>query len=135
MRQLLSKRKVYTRLFLFYCFIALVGLISNSLLLALLIFTVALLLWHYHHLFLMDKWLWRDRKLSPPISEGIWGHLFEGIYYLQRRDRREAIGRCVKVGAVASVLRGTGGTEGAAYLASTLTKRCFPELWSLRTLL
>ena len=27
--------------------------------------------------------------------------------------------------------RGTGGTEGAAYLASTLTKRCFPELWSL----
>jgi tryptophan 2,3-dioxygenase len=29
--------------------------------------------------------------------------------------------------------RGTGGTEGAAYLASTLTKRCFPELWSLRT--
>jgi tryptophan 2,3-dioxygenase len=31
--------------------------------------------------------------------------------------------------------RGTGGTEGAAYLASTLTKRCFPELWSLRTAL
>ena len=29
--------------------------------------------------------------------------------------------------------RGTGGTEGVAYLASTLTKRCFPELWSLRT--
>ncbi|MFN3838898.1 MAG: tryptophan 2,3-dioxygenase [Brevundimonas sp.] len=29
--------------------------------------------------------------------------------------------------------RGTGGTEGSAYLASTLTKRCFPELWSLRT--
>ncbi|MDQ1154991.1 tryptophan 2,3-dioxygenase [Brevundimonas sp. SORGH_AS_0993] len=29
--------------------------------------------------------------------------------------------------------RGTGGTEGATYLASTLTKRCFPELWSLRT--
>lgn len=29
--------------------------------------------------------------------------------------------------------RGTGGTEGAAYLTSTLTKRCFPELWSLRT--
>ncbi|KAK0332630.1 hypothetical protein LTR94_024083 [Friedmanniomyces endolithicus] len=28
---------------------------------------------------------------------------------------------------------GTGGTEGAGYLASTLSKRCFPELWSLRT--
>jgi tryptophan 2,3-dioxygenase len=30
---------------------------------------------------------------------------------------------------------GTGGTPGAPYLASTLTKRAFPELWSLRTLL
>ena len=29
--------------------------------------------------------------------------------------------------------RGTGGTEGVAYLTSTLEKRCFPELWSLRT--
>ena len=28
---------------------------------------------------------------------------------------------------------GTGGTAGAAYLHSTLGKRAFPELWSLRT--
>ena len=28
--------------------------------------------------------------------------------------------------------RGTGGSAGAAYLESTLTKRAFPELWSLR---
>ncbi|MBS0480814.1 MAG: tryptophan 2,3-dioxygenase [Proteobacteria bacterium] len=28
---------------------------------------------------------------------------------------------------------GTGGTAGAAYLHSTLPKRAFPELWSLRT--
>jgi tryptophan 2,3-dioxygenase len=29
--------------------------------------------------------------------------------------------------------RGTGGTAGVAYLQSTLAKRAFPELWSLRT--
>jgi tryptophan 2,3-dioxygenase len=29
--------------------------------------------------------------------------------------------------------RGTGGTVGVAYLQSTLGKRAFPELWSLRT--
>ncbi|WP_125255445.1 tryptophan 2,3-dioxygenase [Brevundimonas fluminis] len=28
---------------------------------------------------------------------------------------------------------GTGGTAGVAYLAETLSRRCFPELWSLRT--
>ena len=31
--------------------------------------------------------------------------------------------------------KGTGGTPGVAYLASTLTKRAFPELWTLRTAL
>ena len=29
--------------------------------------------------------------------------------------------------------RGTGGSEGVGYLRSTLTKRCFPDLWHLRT--
>ena len=31
--------------------------------------------------------------------------------------------------------RGTGGTAGVSYLQSTLIKRAFPELWSLRTML
>jgi tryptophan 2,3-dioxygenase len=31
--------------------------------------------------------------------------------------------------------RGTGGSAGASYLRSTLDKRLFPELWSLRTAL
>jgi len=28
---------------------------------------------------------------------------------------------------------GTGGSEGVGYLATTLDKRCFPELWEVRT--
>jgi tryptophan 2,3-dioxygenase len=28
---------------------------------------------------------------------------------------------------------GTGGTTGVAYLQKTLSRRCFPEIWSLRT--
>lgn len=31
--------------------------------------------------------------------------------------------------------RGTGGSEGVAYLQSTLSKRCFPDLWKLRSFL
>ncbi len=30
---------------------------------------------------------------------------------------------------------GTGGTDGVGYLTETLKRRCFPELWSLRTAL
>jgi tryptophan 2,3-dioxygenase len=29
--------------------------------------------------------------------------------------------------------RGTGGTEGVGYLQATLARRCFPELWSVRS--
>ena len=31
--------------------------------------------------------------------------------------------------------RGTGGTAGVSYLQKTLERRCFPELWTLRTAL
>jgi len=41
----------------------------------------------------------------------------------------------VTVERIIGTKRGTGGTAGAAYLHSTLAKRAFPELWSLRTLL
>ncbi|MEA3002038.1 MAG: tryptophan 2,3-dioxygenase [Sphingomonadales bacterium] len=41
----------------------------------------------------------------------------------------------VTVERIIGAKRGTGGTAGVAYLQSTLGKRAFPELWSLRTLL
>jgi tryptophan 2,3-dioxygenase len=31
--------------------------------------------------------------------------------------------------------QGTGGSSGAAYLRTTLTKKCFPYLWEVRTYL
>jgi len=37
------------------------------------------------------------------------------------------------VARIIGMKKGTGGSAGVAYLASTLTKRAFPELWSLRT--
>lgn len=39
----------------------------------------------------------------------------------------------VTVERVIGMKRGTGGTAGVGYLQSTLAKRAFPELWSLRT--
>jgi tryptophan 2,3-dioxygenase len=34
---------------------------------------------------------------------------------------------------VIGMKRGTGGTEGVSYLQKTLARRCFPEIWSMRT--
>jgi tryptophan 2,3-dioxygenase len=39
----------------------------------------------------------------------------------------------VTVERIIGMKRGTGGTPGVAYLQSTIAKRAFPELWSLRT--
>ncbi len=39
----------------------------------------------------------------------------------------------VTVERIIGAKRGTGGTAGVAYLQSTLGRRAFPELWSLRT--
>jgi len=39
----------------------------------------------------------------------------------------------VTVERIIGAKRGTGGTAGVSYLRSTLDKRAFPELWSLRT--
>jgi tryptophan 2,3-dioxygenase len=41
----------------------------------------------------------------------------------------------VTVERIIGFKRGTGGTAGVPYLQSTLGKRAFPELWTLRTLL
>jgi tryptophan 2,3-dioxygenase len=41
----------------------------------------------------------------------------------------------VTVERIIGAKRGTGGTAGVAYLQSTIGKRAFPELWSLRTLI
>jgi tryptophan 2,3-dioxygenase len=34
---------------------------------------------------------------------------------------------------VIGMKRGTGNTDGVAYLRTTLARRCFPEIWSVRT--
>lgn len=39
----------------------------------------------------------------------------------------------ITVERIIGLKRGTGGTAGVSYLQSTLGKRAFPELWSLRT--
>lgn len=39
----------------------------------------------------------------------------------------------VTVERIIGLKRGTGGTAGVAYLRSTIEKRAFPELWTLRT--
>lgn len=89
MRLLLTKRQILLRAALYYGAASLLGLIAGQLLLALLVTSIGHLLWLYKHIFLLDKWLWRDRKLTPPAGDGSWQQIFDGIYFQQRRERRK----------------------------------------------
>jgi two-component system phosphate regulon sensor histidine kinase PhoR len=89
MRLLLSKRAIASRLLGMAAAAALLGWLFGLVLEFLLVLTVVLLAWHYKHLFLLDKWLWRDRKLSPPAGDGSWQQVFDGINYRQRKARKK----------------------------------------------
>jgi tryptophan 2,3-dioxygenase len=69
---------------------------------------------------------------------GKWWRFYQFAEKLVDIDDAMAAWRHKHVVTVERVIgrkRGTGGTAGVAYLESTLAKRAFPELWSLRTTL
>ena len=69
----------------------LVGLISGELWAVIGLGFFTLLIWHYRHLVMLADWLQTSRKSSPPEVSGIWRKIFEGIYSLQRSNRRRRI--------------------------------------------
>lgn len=48
-----------------------------------------LLVSHYRHLYLLTKWLWHSKSLSPPQASGIWGLIYDGLYRLIRQQRKK----------------------------------------------
>ncbi|WP_395344857.1 phosphate regulon sensor histidine kinase PhoR [Ningiella sp. W23] len=75
-----------------------VGAYIDDVSLALLCLLGGLLAYNYVHLYRLTKWLWQSRTMSPPSAPGIWHHIYEGIYFLQRRNRtkRKNLGELVK---------------------------------------
>jgi len=89
---------------------------------------------------------WSHRYEPLPAVEDAWAQVYRDtgrwwpLYQLAEKlvdiDDSLATWRhkhVVTVERVIGLKRGTGGTAGVAYLQSTLSKRAFPELWSLRT--
>lgn len=89
MRLLLSKRNIFVAIFLYFSVIAFIGWLVDLLFPALFVASLVLLGWNYRHLFILDKWLWRDKKLTPPAGDGSWQQVFDGIYYRQRKARKK----------------------------------------------
>ncbi len=84
----LSWKKLAWELAFFYLPWLVVGGLFGGLPWLLLGATVAMLLWHLHQQIKLSDWLWKDKSLTPPSGTGSWEPLFNGIYRLQKRNRR-----------------------------------------------
>lgn len=98
MNYLQSWTKTVTRLVFLLCLSLVIGLYFDSVMLVCTIMMLVILSYHYFHLHRLTKWLWQSRNLSPPSAPGVWHHIYEGIYFLQRRNRskRKNLGELVK---------------------------------------
>jgi tryptophan 2,3-dioxygenase len=89
---------------------------------------------------------WRQPYQPNAEVEDAWAHVYRDttkyweLYQLAEKlvdiDDALATWRHKHVLTVSRIIggkRGTGGTAGVPYLESTLSKRAFPELWTLRT--
>ena len=47
------------------------------------------LVWHYVHLQKLVNWLWQSKAISPPESSGTWGRIYDGLYRLIQKHRKE----------------------------------------------
>lgn len=83
-------------LFLFAA--AIIGGVFGQVLLSLIIALAFTVVMNYFHLYKLAKWLWQSRNMNPPEASGIWGHIYEGIYYVHRRNRikRKKLRKIVK---------------------------------------
>ena len=89
---------------------------------------------------------WSEPYRPSEAVEAVWTEVYReperrwALYQLAEKlvDLDDALAcwrhkHVVTVERIIGLKRGTGGTAGVAYLQSTLGKRAFPELWSLRT--
>lgn len=89
---------------------------------------------------------WREPYVPSKAVEDAWAEVYRDtsanweLYQLAEKlvDIDDALAtwrhkHVLTVSRVIGMKSGTGGTAGVPYLESTLVKRAFPELWSLRT--
>lgn len=93
-----SWTRTLLRFSFYFGVVMLVGYIFDQFLVAVFVYMAALLTANYLHLYRLTKWLWHSKTMSPPSAPGIWHHIYEGVYHLQRRNRkkRKNLGELVK---------------------------------------
>lgn len=84
-----SAKTIVARFLVILLVSAVVGFLLGNTFFVVALSSIILLIWHYHHLLKLTKWLWRSKSLSPPQSDGIWGRIYDGLYRQTRNYRKK----------------------------------------------
>lgn len=84
-----SAKTIIARFLFILSVSAIVGFLLGNTFLVVAFSAIALLIWHYHHLLKLTKWLWRSKSISPPQSDGIWGRIYDGLHRQTRNYRKK----------------------------------------------
>lgn len=89
----LSSQAIIKRFIFIIALTALFGSLIGHTLLVMVFGLMVLLIWNYHHLLKLVKWLWRSKTISPPLAEGVWGHIYDGLYrrIMQYRKKQKLL--------------------------------------------
>ncbi|MFT4993097.1 MAG: two-component system phosphate regulon sensor histidine kinase PhoR [Paraglaciecola sp.] len=71
----------------YFILVTVCGVYFNDVKLALTFGSLLLLAKVYWNLHQLNLWLWKSKKTLPPKIGGIWEHIYDGIYALQKRNR------------------------------------------------
>lgn len=66
---------------------AILGLLFGHIEAIALVALIGYLIWHAYYIWLLARWLAKDKKYTPPLASGIWGAIFDEIYRLLKRQR------------------------------------------------
>ena len=90
-------RSVWKSLYL-YSILIIIGFFCDEILLSILVANFIQIFWFYLYQFKLFKWLWRDKKRTPPIGTGSWEVIFNGLFRLQNRHyaKRSALSLTIK---------------------------------------
>ena len=76
------------RIFLILSFAIVLGLILGQVAWSLFVFTSLYTCWLIFQMSRIQRWLEQDDLTEPPYSSGIVGHIFDGLYLLQRGNSK-----------------------------------------------
>ena len=83
----ISAKQIITRIASTIIVSGLIGYVFGHTFLVVSLVCIGLLAWHYNHLFKLINWLWQGKSIAPPLANGVWGRIYDGLYRRIRKQR------------------------------------------------